>query len=58
MHVHVHVHVRTHQNISRGKDTELVQHLAHAMKRPISTASPFSEYLVRPGRLNTTALLL
>ena len=53
--MHVHVHARTHQNISRGKDTELVQRLAHAMKRPITTISPFSEYLVRRGCL-TTAL--
>ena len=51
--MHVHVHVRTHQNISHGKDTELVQRLTHAMKRPITTVSPFSEYLIPPGRLIT-----
>ena len=51
--IRVHVHARTHQNISRGKDTELVQRLTHAMKCPITTVSPFSEYLVRPGRLIT-----
>ena len=43
----------THKNVLHSEDTELIQLLTQTMKRPITTVSPLSEYLIRPGCLIT-----